>query len=293
MNYANIENNPILTVLVDGKPHKLLRIGTPVLAFIGMLILGISWMIKYPEIISAKGQLLSINQPKPLLCKINGKIVKLIAFEGMHVKADDILGLMESVGNHYEILSLIDTINNIEDENFKPFSTTWLNSFKNLGEVQPSFQNFVQANLRFIDFYKGGFFCKKRAMLVEDEKNMIASRFVLEETKALLEKDIQLNKENLNAQELLADQKVISPLDIRNERSKMLQKQLTVPEIKSLLLDNNAKQSDIKKQVLDLDNQIKQEQYIYQQALYTFRSSLYDWKKNIYLRLQLMGKFHL
>ena len=77
--------------------------------------------------------------------------------------------------------------------------------------------------------------------------------------------------------------KIISDLEYRNEKSKLLNKALSLPQINSALITNETQQVEKLKEIKELENTIAQQQSIFQQALNTFKSQVDEWKKRYLL----------
>lgn len=128
--------------------------------------------ISFPDIKHANAKLTSINAPKNVKIKTEGKLVKLYAVEVKLVIQNEILGFLESRADHQEVLSLskiVDTLQTIVEtgsiEKFKKYTPI---SFRNLGEVQLAFQNFVQRLNLFGQYLSQVYYLKKKKMLLGD-----------------------------------------------------------------------------------------------------------------------------
>jgi hypothetical protein len=63
-------------------------------------------------------------------------------------------------------------------------------------------------------------------------------------------------KETFKASKQLREENVIAPLDYRNESSKLISKQMNIPEITSSILNNEALQNAKKEEIMELDNRL-------------------------------------
>jgi HlyD family secretion protein len=110
----------------------------------------------------------------------------------------------------------------------------------------------------------------------------------LQQQKGLLQQDLLLTDTTFKAQEILRDYKVISALDLRNEKSKLLAKEMTLPQISTSIISNESQQNEKRKEIAELENQIQQQRDLFVQALNTFKSQVEDWKKNTFSLPPLM-----
>jgi biotin carboxyl carrier protein len=280
--------------IISHKLPLMVRWGT-LFFFIFLLLLVIAgWIISYPDIVVTNGFLKSINAPKEVIARSDGKLVHFFPTENEQVEVGDILGYIESNAIHGEVLSLSDNLDSLEGF-IRADSTDKLNSisfqsYLNLGELQNSFQVYMAALQQFSNYLTGGFYQRKKKMLDEDVVYLSRMHVVLLEQQTILSQDLLLADSTFKANAILKDQKVISSFDYRNERSKMLAKKMTLPQIASSIIRNENEQHDKQKEIAELENQIRQQKNVFEQALHTFKSSLDDWKKQYLLIAPISGR---
>ena len=81
------------------RPSFFIRWGTSLFFLVLVLIGTICWFIQYPEIIFSKARLTSINAPKEVFTRTDGKIQVMLVKNGDSVKQGDALAYMESTAN--------------------------------------------------------------------------------------------------------------------------------------------------------------------------------------------------
>ncbi len=104
------------------------------------------------------------------------------------------------------------------------------------------------------------------------------------------EEDVGLAKETFEANESLKNDKVISPFDYRNEKSKYIGKAMSIPQINASLINNESSQHEKQKEIAQLENEIVQQKEVFLQALLTLKARLDDWKAVYLLIAPLDGK---
>jgi HlyD family secretion protein len=163
-------------------------------------------------------------------------------------------------------------------------------TYNSLGELQTSYQVFSQSFLTFYNYLADGFYLKKRKILLSDKNNLTRLYVNLEEQRQLQEQDFKLIQKTFEANESLKKDKVISDFDYRIEQSKLINKKLTLPQIRSALINNESQQNEKEKEIIELENAIDQQKLIFQQSLSTFKSQLDEWKKKYILIAPISGK---
>lgn len=296
-----VEHGNEIEEIISNKPPYIVRWGT-VYFFVLLLMLGlISWFIKYPDIVIASATLNSVNAPQEVITRTDGKLTKILIKENEKVNKGEILGYMESIANPKsvnEISAQIDSTSNLINQNrtdeivnFFPSKTSSFGDHgkEDLGELQASYQTFIQAFITFRDFISNGFYLKKKKMLAIDMQNIQKLRAILLNQKSLMQHDLVLSDETFSANKTLANQKVISAFDFRNEESKLIGKQLSVPQINASIVANESAQNDKRKEIAELENQIVAEKNTFVQALQTIKSQIQAWKYKYVLTAPVSG----
>ncbi|MFN7705876.1 MAG: HlyD family efflux transporter periplasmic adaptor subunit [Chryseotalea sp.] len=280
--------------IVSDRPGFLIRWSNVIFFLILILIITICWFIQYPDIVQASGKLTSINAPKPVICPIEGKLVLLKIVEDANVKKGDVLGFIESTAKHQDVLQLratIDTIQRLLILNKVEAIKGYLSKQPtNLGELQISYQTFSQAYLSFENYLSDGFYHKKKAMLLQDKRNLLRLNQTLNDQLVLQEQDLALIQKTFDANEFLKKNEVISDFDYRLEQSKLINKKLALPQIKALIINNESQQVEKEREITELDNSITQQKVIFQQSLNTLKSQVDDWYKKYVLSAPINGK---
>jgi multidrug resistance efflux pump len=280
--------------LISNDPGWLVRKG---ISFFMIILLGViagAWFIRYPEIVNARMQLTSLNPPLPVFSRVEGKLIKLFATDTQRVKKNDVLGYIESTASHEEVIKLsgiLDTLqrflNTGQEERVPGYMET---IFQNLGEMQPQFQTFAQSYVQFKQSLSNGSYIRRKSMIYQDIVNLNRQRDNLVEQRDIYIRDQQSSKEDYEAQKKLADDKVISPAEMRLEENKYRSKELPLNQIKSSLVSNDQSKLDKQKELMELDRQIAEQRSTFQQSLNTFQSLVEDWKKRYLLIAPADGK---
>ena len=92
--------------IITAVPPWILRWGITLFFMVLVLIIGLSALIRYPDIIKTSLKIDSPNSPKPVVAKISGKLINLLVKENQQVKAGQPLAFIESTANHNEVLMI-------------------------------------------------------------------------------------------------------------------------------------------------------------------------------------------
>jgi HlyD family secretion protein len=176
--------------------------------------------------------------------------------------------------------------NNIDATEISSLSS----SHKNLGEVQPSYQVFMQAFNTYKQYLSSGFYRQKKNMLQQDVSYLQRLHANLEEQKKMHQEDLSLAGKTFDANKTLSNEKVIADFEYRNEKSKYISKAMAIPQINSSLITNESTKHEKEKEIAQLENDIAQQKGIFVQALNTLKAQLDDWKSKFLLIAPVAGK---
>lgn len=288
---------------ISHKPGLLIRWGSTI--FFAILLLGgyICWLIKYPDIVTAKARLTGINTPKAIITRTDGRLQKIWVADGAEVQKGQWVGSMESVADANAVLQTshqLDTIatliaNNRTDEILRYFPALRpafgiVGQEGALGELQPAYQAFVQAFIAFKDFLSNGYYLRKKKMLMQDMENLQEMQAVLNTQKTLIGQDVDLSMETFKANEHLYSQKVIASFEYRGEQSKLIGKKLALPQVATAIIGNQSQQNEKRKEIAELENQIQVQKNTFIQALHTLQSQVQAWEYKYLLKAPVSGK---
>jgi biotin carboxyl carrier protein len=299
--------------IISNKPPSIVRWGTVYFLILLLLLASICWFIQYPDLVNTKAKLTSINAPKEVITKQSGNLIKLFAKEGKQAKQGQILGYIESIAKHEEIIlisAIIDSMQLLMAQNKTEEAMSYFNSFSFtsssqqssphfplrgiegavLGEIEGALSTFMLSFINFRNYISGGFYLSKKIMLGKDLFFMQKLHNNLLQQKGLNVQDLALSQKTFDANQSLKNDKVIAELEYRNESSKLINKKLTLPQINAAIINNESQQNEKQKEMMELENIIAQQKSIFAQALSTFKSQIDDWKKKYLLTAPIDGK---
>jgi multidrug efflux pump subunit AcrA (membrane-fusion protein) len=276
--------------IISQKPSWIVRNGIILFLGIIMMLLAITFFISYPDVVNANAKFTSVNAPKEVKAKAEGKLVKLSVAEGKMVNQNEVIGFLESRAVHGEVIELSNVIDNLQNSIDKNEFNGFNNLYKNLGEVQQPFQVFVQALSNYKQYLSSGYYKQKKNMLQEDLSYLQRLHGNLEVQKKMQQEDLGLVTKTYEANKKLNDDKVIADFEFRNEKSKLINKSLSLPQINASLISNESSTHEKQKEIAQLENDIAQQKGIFAQAVNTLKAQLDDWKNKFLLIAPVAGK---
>lgn len=258
------------------------------------VLASVASLIRYPDIVQAGASLTATNAPKELVPRSGGRLVRLLAHNDDLVTQGSAIGWLESTADHNAVLGLDTLLDNclhlLAAGRTERASVLLRQPFGNLGELQTAYQQFIQAYQQFNDYLVNGYYIRRKAGLVRDLDYLQRAHKVLEDQEQLTRKDLKLSQEAYDANSSLYQEKVISRQDMRDQESKLVSKQLTLPQITSSMLTNETGQMDKQRDIEELEHSISQQKVIFQEAAQTLKSLTEDWIRKYVLTAPVSGR---
>ncbi|MBS7566945.1 HlyD family efflux transporter periplasmic adaptor subunit [Mucilaginibacter sp. Bleaf8] len=280
--------------IVSEVPSWGLRWGTFIFLLILITVLGLSAFIQYPDIVKTQLKITSLETPKSVVSKINGKLVELKVTDNDYVTAEQPLAYMESTAKHDKVLNLLMHLKRMQKQlsenqpiDNHPFSN---NSTYELGELQSSYQAFAQEYLVYKSSIEDGALWRRRNYLQKDISALTEQERQLNLEKALLQRDLSLAEDEYVMHKKLAEQKAETPAELRQQESKYLLRKSPVIQNDAQLITARTNKQGKFKEIMELDHQIRDEKLQFSQALNSLISQAEEWKNKYVLTAPQNGR---
>src|SRR5438270_13016148 len=106
-NGQSVRHTDDMQDIITTVPSWILRWGITLFFCILALIIGLSALIRYPDVVNATLKISSPNSPKPIVAKIQGKLVKLLVKQNDDVTTGQSLAYIESTADHVQVINLL------------------------------------------------------------------------------------------------------------------------------------------------------------------------------------------
>ncbi|XP_018024568.1 colicin V secretion protein CvaA-like, partial [Hyalella azteca] len=289
-NYGNSGGNRLpelvnsnVDEILNRPPSWLIRWGTTVFFLSFVLLIGITWFVEYPDLVTAPLKVVSNNTPKTIIAKSDGNLVQLMVNEGQMVRKGDLLAYLESTASHEEVLQLEEKVNQLvalaANNDIEGIQKSEIPSYFNLGELQKSFQAFQQAAMASKAAANDGVFSKKKNTI----HNEIGSlKRIKQNTKSQLEwqaEDLKMAWEEAQSQQRLSEKGFSSKLDAKNAMSKYLAKKQAYEQAKGNLESNMVSQLQKQQEIVEIEKNVFDQQLTLIQSINTLKSDIEAWKQ--------------
>jgi len=259
-------------------PQWIVRWGISLVFFVLVAIIIAASLIRYPDVVKSTLKINSLNSPKGVLAKKNGKLTSLLVHDGQSVISHQPLAYIETIANPEEVFLLGKIVKEIRANLLKKrYENIALPTNLNLGELQENYQAFFQQYLEFKSTQKTGYYAKRKRFLEQDLKAI-----TLLKSQIIKQKNVQLQEyanveEEYKAYQKLFVSKVISRSEFVQQQNKFFAAKYPLELTETSILNNSTEYAAKEKELLDLEHVVVEEQSKFLQSLNELSSSIDGW----------------
>ena len=234
-------------------PHWLIRRGSVLFLLLIVLVLALSWFIKYPDIVTSEAILTTQIPPQKEYAKISGKIDAIQVQDKQNVQKNDVLAVLENAADQqdvYLLKSILDTLEMNRDKVFFPFEELPLLF---LGDIESDFAQFENSYFQYVLNRELDPFSSE-ALANEISIAELRRRLQnLSSQQSLARNELNFKKKDLERNETLFSKGIISAQEYENKQLEYLNVQRdyrntvnTVSQLRESLsnMDNTSKGAD-------------------------------------------------
>lgn len=270
--------------VLSNPPAWIVRYGISIIFIIIVFTLIGSWFVKYPDVITSKATITSVNPPERLESRVNSRITRIYVSNSEKVKKGDVLAILESTANYQDVIKLSKAIQAI-NTNYQTFSFPFdrLKSLQ-LGEIQTAYIQFHKAYIENELNQKLHPYSQEiNAGLSSQDENSNRLSSLYAQQKLELAK-LLLSEQQLKRSQQLFDKGVISGYDLEIQQVSNLQAKQNYDQTNLAISQQKEAINQTQKQIIG--NRISQEKAdvtnlssVYQ-ALDELKKSIHIWQQN-------------
>lgn len=234
-------------------PGWVIRWGITVFCILFLLLLSITYAVKYPETISGPIVLTTVNPPVDLISKSSNKIEYLFVKDGELVQKDEIIAILYNSAESMFVLELEKILLENSDNWESYFSSDFLTKNYSLGELQSYYMQFIKQCVLFDHYIKTDFSTQKQKLIQDNIAK--TERIILSQAKqmALIKEDLSFEESNLSRDSVLVNLNALTKTEYERSRQSMLQKQIALINQNTAMTSTQANLVNIKQQLLELE----------------------------------------
>ncbi len=293
-----LNENRDLQQILGAPPGWILKWGITVVFLAVAMLIGISWLIKYPDIIPARVVLTTEQPPIRVFSKTSGKVEELIVKDDENVTANQILAIIENPADWADVLILDSFLNKIQAAN----TTEAIRNLKiprelKLGSLQNTYAEFSKQFDKYVFFLQNNLTNARVSNLNEQIVQLNALITALNQQKGTLSKVAKLALKELERNQELKKIGAISDTELEASESYYLQQQQLLEELENDIISNKIQIE--KNQMLILETQQKNNEsrsgglFSIQGDVQRMKSEVENWKQTFLIIAPIDGKISL
>lgn len=278
-------------------PNWLIRYGISVIFVLALGIIAITWFVKYPDVISTKIMLTTLNPPEKLYATTSSKLDAVLIVDGDQVEMDQTLAVLESSAIYQDVFLLkgvIDTLK-VNRKNFS-FPISKLPPLV-LGNINNSYAQFENNYNEY----------SSNKLLNPFENESFANRFSLQESqerlqtllsqKEIEEKKLALRNKNLERYKTLLEENASYETEYESKQVELYQAEQSYKSIESSISQTKELISNTERTIKNSSIANTQKESILLkktlQSFFQLKKSLNDWERQFLLKSSINGQVSL
>ena len=255
----NIYSEEVKDVL-SNPPKIIFRWGNTILLAFILVILFISWLIKYPDIVTAQAVLTTEAPPQKEFAKVSGKIDSVFVENYQEVKEGSYLALIENTANFKDVIylkSILDTLSIKQTAFYFPLDTI---PMLFLGDIENEFSLFENNYVQYILNKESQSFLNNDLTNKYTLSQLRYRLQTLKKQKELNQEELLLKRKDLDRTENLFNKGVISAQEYENKKLDFLQAERNYNNMSisiSQMKENISSTSNLKKQTSIVNTRVE------------------------------------
>ena len=265
-------------------PSVLLRFGITAVAGVVVLLLALSYWIKYPDVVIAKVVLTTENPPIRMLSKTGGRVSEILIKNNQPVEKGQILCVMDNTADWRDVVALENMI-----KKDKPLPEGTLRSSipitkqLNLGTLQNAYSTVTQNLKDYHYFLEKNGVLQKIHYLTRQIESLKQLNINLLKQKDIQAKEFELTEKEFTRQKRLHTEGVISDSELEKFNALYLQQKRQIEANDAAFINNDMQIGQHEAQINDLsqnkgDNQNTKELTL-SEDMRRLKAAIEEWKQ--------------
>jgi hypothetical protein len=230
--------------IIGQVPGGLIRWGITVIFLVMLALLGVTWFIKYPDLLTAPVVITTTPAPINLVTSTGGRI-KLLKPDNTACKPGEVIAVIQSNADMNSVLELERQVK----------ADIPINLTNSVGELQPYLSAFTQAQISLLVFTETAAFDKQIEQLNRQLITYQKLNRSLAAQQKLAQQELKLALQKFKTDSILFVQQVTAALDFNAAKATWLQQQRTVRNLETGLINNELQAAQLSQQITNLELQ--------------------------------------
>ena len=275
-------------------PNWMIRWGNTLFLLLIIMLLAITWFIKYPDIINSEAIITTVIPPQKEFARITGRIDTIYVNDGQEIKKNNSLAIIENTANNEDIFFLKSIIDNIKVQKQSFHFPIDKMPILFLGDIESSYALFENNYIQYIlnkelDPFSNEATANK---ITTSELNRRLNN--LQSQKSLNKRELEFKQKDLKRSKSLFDKGVISLKEYEIKQLEYLQAERNYKNIIASISQLKESISNSKKTSRGTEiTRIREEMTLLKNVIQSFnqlKKSIKDWEMRYLLTSKMNGK---
>ncbi|MEZ4886711.1 MAG: hypothetical protein R3E32_18425 [Chitinophagales bacterium] len=279
-------------------PHWIVRWGASVILSVLVLLILISYLVKYPDVIPARITLQTQSPPIPVISRNSGKLIQLTVQNDDIVVKDQIVGILNSSTDTLAVKQLKTQLQKMEGLSINSsIGKLQLKPVNHLGALEDVYAQLLRSVNDYQSFLRNQN-PTKRVNAVQDQiaafKNLGAE---LERQRGIYQRNVEIAKGNYYRYQQALRTGGVSMVQVEQAEAELLRNIQSLANLEARIQENNLQITsqntgivEINSNASDQENSLQQN---IEQSLSSVKAQLANWELNYILRASIDGTVSL
>jgi multidrug resistance efflux pump len=293
---ANVEiRSEEIDEILSTMPGGLVRWGITAVFGTLLVLLGISWYIAYPDVVSGRIALTTPTPPVRLVARTGGAVARVFAADGSHVRAGQPLVLLQNPADYAAVQALSAALDRLEPALQRGGAMPDLppGGSLSLGALQSPYSTLQQAHSDYRLARDEVFYAQKLNAARQQVADLELMRRRLQAQQGLLEQQLRLSERSRERTRMLVERSLAAPADVDRAEEEYLQKRVALETGRTSLTSNEVQLSAQRAALLDLEQRRSDEGQRglvgLRNATHALRAAVAAWEQDNVLRAPVDG----
>ncbi len=287
---TEIRYNDETVEILDKVPSWLTRWGLSVIFMIFLGFVTASYLMKFPQILTAPIILTTSAPPVDLVVKTSGRIDTILVKNGSTVTKNQIIAVLENSSNSNDVLVVRDSLLKFNINN----NNQWIEKSYSMGDLQSSFSDFRMLYNDYISYLEISNINRRISILLSQLDKYKDYVYHQERQYQIMLEDYSLSQQRFNRDSTLFIKGVSSLYEYEDSRKELMQKKSNLEENRAAIINSEMSSLQVRGQIIELQMQLELETNTYLNQINENKSRLEalieQWQQNYLLVSPIDGQ---
>ncbi len=243
--------------LLGRPPHWLLRSGATVLAVVIVLLLTLSAVISYPDMITSRLTVTGSHSVVEVMARQSGHLQSVKVKEKQMVKQGEVLAVIENPCDAEAFLSLRDQLDKLSSMLLSDaaFVKESFPAELKLGKLQDAFSDFLASYTRLLTIWSDDHITKTTGLLSAQLESKLSQVKNMKGQQSLMDQELKLAREKYDRMKALFSRGTISAAQLKDHETLLLTQSREHSSVEKSMIEEQILASRLDKEIRDLKHE--------------------------------------